>query len=304
MPSAEPAFRVERDIEYGRGAVGVGTESPRTRALVLDAFIPASPAPPGGRRAFVLAHGGAMHRGAKDKDEFEADGVRNTPVHEYAERFAARGYACFSIGYRLTQELPGPQPEPIKRSREAVTRGRIDFVRGLLGLPPATDTELIEGVEACYADVAAAFQFIHKNADKWGIDPKKMAIGGFSAGGYASAYSTYALGVPSAAVVCISAGMEPEDAEYYVNGLKKTPVLLFHGDNDLPQIQPHATAVSSAAEKTGVPVRHYSVTDGGHFYPAESPIVLRTATFPGGEGAATVEAAIVKFLDDALGKAQ
>ena len=36
-------------------------------------------------------------------------------------------------------------------------RDRIDFVRGLLGLPPATNEELLHGAEAVYADVAQAF---------------------------------------------------------------------------------------------------------------------------------------------------
>ena len=44
--------------------------------------------PPGGRPALVMSHGGAFHRGAKDKDEFEQDGSHNTPVHEYCERNA------------------------------------------------------------------------------------------------------------------------------------------------------------------------------------------------------------------------
>ena len=146
-------IRIERDVPYGEGSTGYGSDRPGTRALRMDAYLPAAGAPAGGRPALVLSHGGAYHRGAKDRDEFEQDGSHNTPVHEYCERFAARGYACFSIGYRLVQEHPAPQPQPIRRNRQHVERGRIDFVRDLLGLPPATHDELLHGAEAAFADV-------------------------------------------------------------------------------------------------------------------------------------------------------
>ena len=129
---------VERDVCYGEAAIGHGTNSPGLRALVMDVFLPPGVAPADARPALVLSHGGAYHRGAKERDEFEQDGSHNTPVHEYCERFAARGYVCFSVGYRLTQELAAPQALPIKRNRQELHRGRIDFVRGLLGLPPAS----------------------------------------------------------------------------------------------------------------------------------------------------------------------
>ena len=104
------AIRIEREVRYGEGAIGHGTDRPSVRALTMDVFLPAGEAPPEGRPALVMSHGGAYHRGAKDRDEFEQGGSHNTPVHEYCERFAALGYACFSIGYRLTQERPAPQP--------------------------------------------------------------------------------------------------------------------------------------------------------------------------------------------------
>jgi hypothetical protein len=137
----QAAIRIERDLRHGEGAIGYGSTRPGNRALLMDVYLPPGDAPPGGRPALVLSHGGAFHRGAKDCDEFEQGGSHNTPVHVYCERFALRGYVCFSIGYRLTQEQPAPLARPVKRVRERVERGRIDFVRGLLGLPPATVDE-------------------------------------------------------------------------------------------------------------------------------------------------------------------
>ena len=302
--AASPAareVRIQRDLRYGEAGIGYGSSSPSVRPLLMDLFMPSGEAPAGGRPALVLAHGGAYHRGAKDRDEFEQDGSQNTPVHEYCERFAARGYVCFSVGYRLTQELPPPVASPIRRDRVAVKRGRIDYVRELLGLPPATDEELLRGVEAAFSDVAAAFRYVHAHAARWGIDSDRMAIGGFSAGGFASSYAAYALGVPAAAVVCISSGMDAEDVDYYVNGIRgQPPVLLFAGEHDLPGVPERARVLADGAQRVGLGARRYRVPAGTHFYDRESPVVLEQSTLPGGEQCATVEAAIESFLTQAF----
>lgn len=299
--SEQKAIRIERDVPYGEGTVGFGTDRFGVRALTMDVYLPATEAPPEGRPALVLSHGGAFHRGAKDHDEFEQGGSHNTPVHEYCERFAARGYACFSIGYRLVQEHPAPQPLPIRRNRQHIERGRIDFVRGLLGLPEATHDELLHGAEGAYADIANAFAFIHSHASRWGIDRDRMAIGGFSAGGFASAYAAYAMGQPAAAVICLSAGMEVDDSEFYLHGGRGLPpLLLFEGEDDLPSIPPRAAVLASCAARAGLGMRHYRVPGKPHFYDRESAVVQIASTQPGSERCATVEAAMEQFLTEAL----
>lgn len=300
--AATSPIHVERDIRYGVGEIGFGTERPGSRELLMDVYLPTGAPPAGGRPALVMSHGGAYHRGDKRRDEFEQGGSQNTPVHEYCERFAARGYACFSVGYRLTQELPPPQPQPIKRDRQSIPhRERTDWVRNLLGLPSASSEELVRGIEAAWTDVANAFRFIHANAGRWGIDPDRMAIGGFSAGAVSSAYSAFALGVPAAAVICLSGGMNAEDAEYYVHGGRGLPpVLLFTAEDDLPSTPPRARALEAAAARAGLGVRHYQVPGKPHFYDRESPVQLQGSTMPGGELCGNVEAAIAQFLADAL----
>lgn len=301
LTGGHATIRIERDVRYGEGSINFGSDHPGTRPLVMDVYLPAGDPPPGGRPALVLSHGGAYHRGAKDCDEFEQDGSHNTPVHEYCERFAAQGYACFSIGYRLTQELPAPPLQPVRRNRQDVERGRIDYVRGLLGLPPATVAELMNGAEAVYADVANAFAFIHRQATRWHIDPSRMAIGGFSAGAFASAYATYAMGQPAAAVVLLSGGMDEVDAEYYLHGGRGLPpLLLFEGENDLPSIPPRAGALAKGAARAGLGVHHYRVPGKPHFYDAASAIVPIASNLPGGEGCTTVESAIEQFLTETL----
>lgn len=295
-------IRVERDLRYGEGRIGFGTARPGVRPLLMDAYLPDDKPPPGGWPALVLSHGGAYHRGDKACDEFDQGGSQNTPVHEYCERFAARGYVCFSIGYRLTQELPPPQPWHIKRDPYSVPHlERSNWVRALLGLPPASAAEMVDGIEAAWADVATAFRFIHARAGRWGIDSERMAIGGFSAGAVASAYSAFALGVPAAGVICLSGGMNVEDAEYYVHGGRGSPpLLLFTAENDLPSTPPRARALELAAARAGLGVRHYLVPDKPHFYDRESTVRLQGSTMAGGERCRHVEEAMEQFLKDAL----
>lgn len=310
------SIQILRDIEYGQAIVGHGSAQPRLRPLLLDVYLPPAHAQaqaqaqsgvqglagagPAARPALIMSHGGAYHRGAKDRDEFEQDGARNTPVHEYCEHFAARGLVCFSVGYRLTQENPAPQTRPIKRNRDTVSRGRIDYVRSLLGLPPATDRELLDGAEAVYADAAQAFRFVQSQAALWNIDPQRIAMGGFSAGAFASTYAAYAMGMPAVAIVNLSGGMDTEDAQYYVHGTRgQPPVLLFSGEHDLPGIPERTSALAEAAQAAGLQVQRYLVPGAPHFYEKQAeilPISLPERT----PAAPTVLAAIEQFLDEHL----
>jgi len=208
---------------------------------------------------------------------------------------------CFSVGYRLTQERPAPQAQPIKQDRQNVARGRIDVVRELLGLPPATDAELIDGNEAAFADVAAAFRFVHANAARWQVDASRLAIGGFSAGGFSAAYATYALGVPAAAVVVLSGGMDEPDAAHYLRkGRGGPPLLTFVSEFDLPGVPARTEALISGAERAGVRLRRYHVPARPHFYDRATEVTLEASTLPGAAERGTVESTIADFLAQTL----
>ena len=305
MSTAQTALgadiRMEHNVVYGTGRIGHGTPQAGTRDLLIDVYLPADMMTGAPRPCLVLSHGGAYHRGSKEVEEFDQDGSKNTPMMEYCRRFAARGYVCFSVGYRLTQELPAPQALPIKRDRSKVTRGRIDYVRGLLGLPVATDEELMNGVEAAIEDVATAFRFVHKNAARWNIDPDRIVLGGFSAGAFASIYATYALGVTAAGVMSLSGGMDAADSVYYVHGTRGLPpVLLFSSEFDLPGIQERAMAFVNSGMQAGARLRHYHVPGKPHFYEGDTPVVLTHSTLSGAPQSCTLEEAMISFLDRSL----
>ena len=300
-PAGQPV-QVDRDLVYGEAPVGHGTPQAGLKPLRLDLYRPAvDGAPAGGRPALILSHGGAYHRGSKEEDLFEQDGCRNTAMAEYAQRFAARGFVCVSVGYRLAQELPAPQAQPIKRERSGINRDRIDYVRQLMGLPPATDADLLNAAEGAIEDVVAAFRFVQANAAAWGVDPQRIVLGGFSAGAFASVYAAYALGMPAAAVVALSGGMDAADAAHYLHdGRGQPPLLAYVGEHDLPAIPERTQALLQHADRCGVPTRCYTVPARPHFYDRSSPVVLAQGTLPGAPERGTVESVLTAFLDQVL----
>jgi hypothetical protein len=293
-------IRIERDLCYGEGAVGFGTPQPGTRALLMDVYLPAAMR----RRGAAGAGAGARRRlspRAKDHDEFEQDGSHNTPVHEYCERFAARGYACFSVGYRLTQERPAPLARPIKRNRQAVERDRIDFVRGLLGLPPATHDELLHGAEAALptsptpspssARMPALGHRCRSHGDRR-LFRRRLCVG--------------------LCGLCDGARRGRRDRPVVGHGRGGRRVLRARRPRACRRCCCSSASTTCrrsrrawarwrpAAARAGLGMRHYLVPGKPHFYDRESAVVLKQSTLPGGEGCATVEAAIEQFLSDVL----
>jgi acetyl esterase/lipase len=302
-PAANEIFDIEiiSDVPYGEGSIGFGSDHPSSRALTLDIYRPRNADANTLKPALILSHGGAYHRGSKTHDDFEQDGHHTTPVTEYCKIFAARGYVCFSVGYRLTQELAAPQAEPIKRNRQKISRGRIDHVREIMGLAPATDAELLNGIEGAFVDVANAFKFVQSHAGQWGIDPQRIAVGGFSAGAFASIYASFALGINAAAIISLSGGIDIEDADYYVHGGRgQPPLLMFSSEFDLPGIHDRTMNMADKAQAKGIGIRRYFVPQKPHFYDRHSVALLAQNNLDGAIEKTTVGMALIDFLEQTL----
>lgn len=300
LTSREPV-RVTRDVVYAEAGVdfvpGVGAR--RYRPLKLDIYAPekTSDRP---RPALVLAFGGAFHRGSKETDEFGDQDGMSTPVAEYCRLFAERGYVCFCIDYRLTQEKPDPGVTPVLAPSEPMNKDRVNFVRGLLGLPPATDEELANGIEGATDDMVKAVTFVRSRSRTYGVDISRIAIGGFSAGAIISLSAAFIERVPVAAVVSLSGRISQAGREIGMTGAPDEPaVLMFVGERDLPVISEEAD--NTEAHLTRVGLRHELIRLAGatHFYPKATPI-------PAGKSlaATTVETAIAAFLYETLRLAQ
>ena len=290
--SVTHAPRVLRDLVYGYGRVGWSTGAPLERALAMDVYLPADDGGGTLRPALVLAFGGAFHRGSKENDSFESE-AGNTAVAEYCMRFAQRGYVCASIDYRLVTEDPDPGDTPVIASR--VPSSRVDVVRQIMGLPPATQEMLRRGVEAASDDMAAAIAFVHRNAARWRIDPERIAAGGFSAGARTALNAALGEKARVAAVVSLSGYIDVEDLSRHLRSADTVPaVLLIHGEHDLEYVREGTPGMVAALRADGT-CACAMVAGAGHFYHAEALAVLDDGT-----PLATVEQTMADFLARAM----
>ena len=265
--------RITRDIEYTTARVGynAGAGPMSERVLKLDWYEPVAATAP--LPALVLAFGGAFHRGSKDNDVRPEDGPKNTSIADYCERFAARGYACFSIDYRLTQEDPDPGNTPTL-GPEPVPTSRIDVVRKLLGLPPATSEMLANEQEAAIDDVVSAYRFVAGEARSFGVDAARIGIGGFSAGGRITAMAAVAERISPALVVALSGIATPSAIErFHAGGRHRMPIFVAWGENDLDYVIPGAKAMIAQLEAAGHPHQSCLLPGQTHFYDAGAAVI-------------------------------
>ncbi len=306
LQKAGYAVAVQHDVVYGSGQVGASSSKPHARDLRMDVYRPlANGKPLTARPTVILAFGGGLHRGSKGEDRYEEDGASDTPMGEYCRAFAAAGYVCSSIEYRLVPEDPGLAGDvdmakmlPKATLIEPGLTARINAVRGWMGLPPLDDAsreQLFNTMITSADDFAAAIGFMRANADKFGVDPQRVALGGFSAGGFAAINTAYARGVPVQAVFSLSGPMGGYD-------LRKTarpgmpPLLLAVGQTDLDGVRASAPKVLALLKAAGIEQEAVWVPGFGHFYPMGATTLGSDLT------KLTLERRLLMFLDRTIGQ--
>eukprot|EP01048_Picozoa_sp_COSAG05_P022823 COSAG05_NODE_4706_length_1403_cov_2.184816_1_plen_396_part_01 len=257
----QPKFGVQNTskIVYGQGqqcaADDAAGESCRPTDLLLDNYSPtqASGLNPKPRPAIIMVHGGGWTQGSRTDAWAQAS----------SEFFASRGFECFSITYRLANDVSWQHPQGSHGS----------YPNWSL---PDKQTEILE-VKAYPAtrDLKAAIRFVRANAKRFNVDPERIALSGGSAG----AISAVAAGVvdeadykeellatdstlattylnTSSAVQCVishwGAGFavqlvqeaDPSNRTRYSN--RSSPIIEFHGDKDTSVPFASALAVEAA----------------------------------------------------------
>lgn len=263
--------RIIPDVPFATARVGWnGGAGPfRDMALKLDAYLPTavSAAP---RPALVLAFGGAFHRGSKEVDAFSDGHGTSTSVADYCRRFAAQGVPSFSVQYRLAQVDPEPG-SPLLTEPERVPMSRIDPVRVELGLPPASPRTMAGIMEAAFDDVASAVQFIKANAATYGVDPERIVLGGFSAGGRCAMYAAYGRRIGVAGVVSLSGPLVPADARAFLGrGGPLPPLLMVSGERDLDYVSAYVPELERPFAEAGIPAEWVRLGGATHFYAADT----------------------------------
>jgi acetyl esterase/lipase len=268
------SIRTQPDIVFAHARIGYdnGHGPMEVVALKLDAYLPTvsacSPTP-----ALVLAHGGVFHRGSKESDVFSDGTGTTTAIAEYCRRFAMLGLPSFSVQYRLAQMDPAPSREPVLTRPDEVPMSRVSFMRAEMGLPPIEPSDMARFMEAGFDDVAEAVRFIKAHHGDYGIDPGRIVLGGFSAGGRCAAYVAYGKPIGVAGVFSISGPLMPADATAYLargRDLPLPPLLMISGERDLDYVCAFVPEIERQFRAAGRKIEWAQVPGAAHFYSSES----------------------------------
>lgn len=223
----DPQFKVKvaRNIQYGSGEVR--EPSAVKRALFLDVYQPDMTDISWKRPAVIAIHGGGFLFG--DKSEMTS----------LCREFAARGYVCFSMNYRLVPDDP----------------------------PGTSQDQYTRTVMAAVADADHAAQWVEANAAKYHVDVGRMFIGGSSAGAVTSMLLAYNPDIKPPhfrAVADLWGTMGPR-----VKWIKKggPPLLIIHGREDDTITVSAAEQIDARAKEVGLAHETYLIEGMGHSLP-------------------------------------
>ncbi|HUO66287.1 MAG TPA: alpha/beta hydrolase [Gammaproteobacteria bacterium] len=137
----------------------------------VTVFLPDASAATGA--AVVIAPGGALRALA-----FDDEGVK------IAKWLNERGIAAFVLKYRTLQQDPNAPrgPLPGMPAPGAGPREELAIVKANAN-PAPHDTALREVLELAVDDARAALRLVRRRAVEWHVDPARVGIMGFSAGG-------------------------------------------------------------------------------------------------------------------------
>lgn len=196
-----------------------------TGGLLADIYQPADD-PAECRVGVVWVHGGGF-----------TQATRNGPAEQaWGDALASRGFVLMSVDYRLG----GGEP---------------------FGLDQATDPARIAVVSNAIADAQTAIRWLRSSAPRWGVDAKRLAIGGTSAG------AMTALGAaqtsPAADRPCAVASVSGDLDSAWV-GSNPVPALFIHGDADM--VVPYQSAADSVQDliDAGGQAELVTVNGAGH----------------------------------------
>lgn len=160
-PGSEKWTVPESITERGGNRIATNVSDP-----TLTVFLPEAAKANGA--AIVIAPGGALQALSLD-----------TEGTQVAKWLNSKGIAAFVLKYRLRQQQPGATPAA---PPPAGPRQELTIVKGNANPAPG-DAVLDEVLRLGVADAQQALRLVRKNASEWRVDPKRVGLMGFSAGG-------------------------------------------------------------------------------------------------------------------------
>lgn len=298
-------YTVTEEVVYGQ-AIITRDGAEVSRDLWMDVYQPEGKASQP-RPAVIMTFGGAFHRGSP-RATTESGGATDTSMADYCRSFAAAGYTCFAIDYRLTTEGPvlsgkGYDPDTIKPDSLLTLLPQINHIRSSVIGVPTVDFEvpeqrqiIVNGVIGAAEDLRKAVDFVRGSSADFNIDPHKIVLGGFSAGAVTSWNVAHGMGAPVAGVFLLSGADSGFDIKKTVTPTSgRPPILLIMGQNDLADGLANLPSLLAHYEASGVRHSFAWVPAFGHFYPAGS-------TSLGADGSKmAVRERIMSFLADTIG---
>ncbi len=160
-PGSENWSIPESIIDRGGSRIATNVSDP-----TLTVYLPDASESTGA--AIIVAPGGALQALSIDSE--------GTKVAEWLN---SKGIAAFVLKYRLRQQQPGASriaaPPPGPREELKIVNGNAN--------PAPGDAVLDEVLQMGIADAQQALRLVRKNAADWHVDPKRVGLMGFSAGG-------------------------------------------------------------------------------------------------------------------------
>jgi len=270
-------FTAKLDVPYAKGLVTVDGKVTE-RDLLMDVVQPTTPKAEQ-NPVVVMTFGGNFIRGGRN-DIYSVEGAQTTTMRDYCKLFAKEGFTCVAIDYRLSLEEPvlsniGYSDNQLieEELRIKALHDRHNMIREGKRLDPLPDETPIvrNAIVAAAEDLYRAVDHLQMNAQQYGIDPDRIAVGGFSAGAMTSFNVAYGMNAPVKAVLANSGMALGFDVELASQTNENIPPALLHiGQYDLEPLVLSVQQVLPHYEQIGMNVDMAWVPGFGHFYPASA----------------------------------
>jgi len=204
---------------------------------LVDIAYPKTPAPAAGYPCLFWIHGGSFSHGSRSMGPLK-------------KQFLEKGYAVVALEYYLYRKH-NPAPKT-SRQKPALHPSR--------PYPVAVR----KGVDAAAEDAELALAWIATNSVALKLDPKRVVIGGGSAGAITSLEVAYVRRKPTGVTIigCLDFCGAVEDVKK-IEG-KVPPLMIVHGDKDMVVGTDNGRALSKRMDELNVKCLPIFVPDTGH----------------------------------------